>query len=219
MTGIFITLEGGEGVGKSTQIPLIRDYFEDRGYKVVCTREPGGTPTAERLRDILKIKTDDDLTDTTELLLMYAARAQLTEKVIKPALAEGKVVICDRYDLSTVAYQGGGRGIPLETIEALRKVAIGDFEPDITFLLDLPVEEGMKRARGRGTTDRIESSALDFFDRVRQMYLNIASHNRKRIKIISAWGDEVEVNYRIKKYLNELCQYRYKNYDPDGYLR
>ncbi|MDD7021772.1 MAG: dTMP kinase [Aeromonadales bacterium] len=187
MSGIFITLEGGEGAGKSTQIPRIAQFLRLRGMDVVCLREPGGTPCAEQMRAILKEKrSDDKLCDTAELLLMYAARAQLTSTVILPALKAGKAVLCDRYDLSTLAYQGGGRGIALSKIRAVRDVAIGDFKPDLTLLFDIDVREGMARARGRGEADRFESSGLEFFEKVRKTYLALQKADPSHIKLIDA---------------------------------
>lgn len=185
--GLFITLEGGEGAGKTTQIPVIREYFEKRGAEVITLREPGGTPCAEEIRTILKTAHDDDpLCNEAELLLMYAARAQLTKNVIIPALKAGKVVICDRYDLSTRAYQGCGRGIDPKIIAAVKHAAIGDFYPDLTLLLDLSVEEGMNRADKRSARDRIELAGDDFFRRVREGFLSFAQEDPEHIKLIDA---------------------------------
>ncbi|MGN0909600.1 MAG: dTMP kinase [Succinivibrio sp.] len=194
MRGIFITLEGGEGAGKSTQIPRLAGFLRSRGLDPLCLREPGGTPCAEKMRAILKEKRDDDkLCDEAELLLMYAARAQLTRTVIIPALEAGRAVLCDRYDLSTLAYQGGGRGIALEKIRAVRSVAIGDFKPDLTLLFDLDVSEGMRRARGRGQADRFESSSLGFFEKVRAAYLEQQKADPSRIRLIDASRSPDEV--------------------------
>jgi dTMP kinase len=191
MRGIFITLEGGEGAGKSTQIPRLAEFLRSLGYDPLCLREPGGTPCAEEIRKILKEKRDDDkLCDTAELLLMYAARAQLTRTAIIPALKAGRAVLCDRYDLSTLAYQGGGRGIPIDVIRAVRKVAIGDFKPDLTLLFDLDVKEGLARARGRGEADRFELSGLGFFNRVRESYLSLQKEDPEHIRLIDASQDE-----------------------------
>lgn len=202
--GIFITLEGGEGAGKTTQIPIIKEYFTKHGFEVVTLREPGGTPCAEQIRTILKTAREDDpLCDESELLLMYAARAQLTKKVIIPALQSGKVVICDRYDLSTKAYQGYGRGIDAKTISSVRKAAIGCFEPDLTLLLDLSVKDGMSRALKRSARDRIELAGDAFFERVRNGFLACAKEDPEHIKIVDASMSPQEVSAQIVKILDE----------------
>ncbi|MBO6258671.1 MAG: dTMP kinase [Succinivibrio sp.] len=205
MSGFFITLEGGEGAGKSTQIPRIKDFLEHTGRKVLCLREPGGTPVAEKIRDILKTPDAmDRLCDKTELLLMYAARAQLVETLIKPKLAEGFDIICDRHDLSTLAYQGGGRGMSNADIAAVRGVALGTFRPDLTFLLDLDPLEGMKRARSRGSLDRFERSEASFFERVRATYLAYAAKHPQEVKVIDAAQTEDLVFSEIRKALEML---------------
>lgn len=183
--GLFITLEGTEGSGKSTQIAVIKAYMEAKGHKVVCLREPGGTPIAEEIRTLLKTpRKDDNMCDKTELLLMYAARAQLVETVIKPLLAQGTDVICDRHDLSTVAYQGGGRGMNMDDINAIRKVVLGDFRPNLTIVIDVDPKIGMQRARNRGELDRFELSKIDFFERVRNTYLEHAKHHPDFVKVV-----------------------------------
>ena len=183
--GLFITLEGTEGSGKSTQIAVIKAHMEAKGHKVVCLREPGGTPIAEEIRTLLKTpRKDDNMCDKTELLLMYAARAQLVETVIKPLLAQGTDVICDRHDLSTVAYQGGGRGMNMDDINAIRKVVLGDFRPDLTIVIDVDPKIGMQRARNRGELDRFELSQIDFFERVRNTYLEYAKHHPDFVKVV-----------------------------------
>ena len=183
--GLFITLEGTEGSGKSTQIAVIKAHMEAKGHKVVCLREPGGTPIAEEIRTLLKTpRKDDNTCDKTELLLMYAARAQLVETVIKPLLAQGTDVICDRHDLSTVAYQGGGRGMNMDDINAIRKVVLGDFRPDLTIVIDVDPKIGMQRARNRGELDRFELSQIDFFERVRNTYLEYAKHHPDFVKVV-----------------------------------
>lgn len=183
--GLFITLEGSEGAGKSTQIEVISNYLKGKGRKVICVREPGGTPIAEDIRALLKNpREDDSMCDTTELLLMYAARAQLVNSFIKPKLQEGFDIICDRHDLSTVAYQGGGRGMDMNHINAVRQIVLGNFRPDLTFLLDIDPEEGMKRARQRGQLDRFEQSKIDFFIRVRNTYIECAKEDPEHIVLI-----------------------------------
>lgn len=183
--GLFITLEGSEGAGKSTQIEVICNYLKEKGRKVIRVREPGGTPIAEDIRHLLKTpRSDEAMCDTTELLLMYAARAQLVNNFIKPKLSEGYDIVCDRHDLSTVAYQGGGRGMNMEHINSIRKIVLGDFRPDLTLLLDVDPEVGMKRARQRGELDRFEQSKIDFFVRVRNTYLNCAKADPEHIVLI-----------------------------------
>lgn len=205
MSGFFITLEGGEGAGKSTQIPRIKKYLEQKGRKVICLREPGGTPVAEKIRSILKTRDEsDNLCDKTELLLMYAARAQLVETLIKPRLAEGFDIVCDRHDLSTLAYQGGGRGMSLEDIAAVRSVALGSFRPDITFLLDLDPLVGMHRARSRGELDRFELAEAAFFERVRSTYLEYAGKHPDEVKIIDASKSADQVFLQISEALELL---------------
>lgn len=202
--GFFITLEGGEGSGKSTQVPVVADFFRQRGYDVVCTREPGGTKLAEQIRSVLLTKDpEEDLCDKSELLLMYAARAQLVETLIKPSLAQGKVVISDRFDLSTLAYQGAGRGIPLAEIAALRQVAIGDFAPDLTLLLDVPVEVGMVRMRARGKADRIEQAGTAFFERIRTGFREYALSHPGEVALIDGTKELAQVSAQVEQVLTE----------------
>lgn len=206
-SGFFITLEGGEGAGKSTQIPVIKEFFEKKGYEVITLREPGGTPCAEEIRSVLKTRREDDeLCDEAELLLMYACRAQLTNTVIKNALLEGKIVICDRYDLSTRAYQGCGRGIDPKIIRNVREAAIGDFAPDLTLLFDLSVEQGMARASKRGAADRIESSGMAFFNRVRDGFLRFAHDDPEHIRIVDASKDIAAVSNEVISLLEEFIR-------------
>lgn len=186
MRGLFITFEGTEGAGKSTLIKEVESWLKQKGIDPVSVREPGGTILAEKMRAILKTPClQEKLCDKSELLLMYAARVQLVETLIKPALKQGKCVICDRHDLSTVAYQGGGRGLPMDEIEAVRKVALGDFKPSLTLLLDIDPKLGMQRARSRGALDRFELEQISFFERVRSAYLEAAKH-LDYIKVIDA---------------------------------
>ncbi|WP_371192991.1 dTMP kinase [Glaciecola sp. SC05] len=168
----FIAIEGLEGAGKSSVIAALKALLEKHDITVVTTREPGGTPMAEAIRDCVKKDWEGErVTQQTELLLMYAARSQLVENVIKPALDKGNWVLGDRHDLSSVAYQGGGRGVPLETLAALRQMTLGEFAPDFTLYLDIEPELGLARARGRGELDRIEQAGLGFFERARATYL------------------------------------------------
>ncbi|MDW6001326.1 dTMP kinase [Vibrio mangrovi] len=187
MKAKFIVVEGLEGAGKSTAIQTVVDTLKDFGvHSMVKTREPGGTPLAEKLRSLVKEEHDGEVIyDMTELLLIYAARVQLVEGVIKPALNAGQWVIGDRHDLSSQAYQGGGRQIDLRMIQQLKMSALGDFEPDFTLYLDIDPEVGLERARGRGELDRIEKMDLSFFERTREQYLRLANAD-ERIQIISA---------------------------------
>jgi dTMP kinase len=183
MNPSFIVVEGLEGAGKSSVIALIKAFLEGKGLDVECVREPGGTPMAEAIRDCVKQTWNEEVTQETELLLMYAARSQLVKNVIQPALANNKWVIGDRHDMSSVAYQGGGRGIDLETLTTLRKMTLGNFEPDLVLYLDVEPSEGLARARGRGELDRIELSGLSFFERARSAYKMIVEASDKAIQI------------------------------------
>jgi dTMP kinase len=185
--GKFITLEGGEGVGKTTNVPFIKAYLQDHKIPVVVTREPGGTKLAEKIRELLLQNNEEVLTSPAEILLMFAARSQHLAHVIKPALEQGQWVLCDRFTDATYAYQGGGRGMSMEIISWLENFVQDDLRPDLTLLLDLSVETGMARAKNRGgQIDRFESEHLFFFDRVKQAYLRQAQQYPKRIKIIKA---------------------------------
>mgnify|MGYP001824267209 FL=1 len=191
MTGFFITLEGGDGAGKSTMMDRVAAWLESRGHVVVRTREPGGTELAESLRTILLDRNNDSLCSLTELLLMFASRAQHLAEVIRPALARGETVLCDRFTDATWAYQGGGREVPGEEIAALEKLVHGDLQPDLTLLLDLPVETGLKRASLRSDYDRFEAESLAFFERVRNAYLDRAGRQSQRFEVIDA-SQEIE---------------------------
>lgn len=172
MKSAFIVVEGLEGAGKSTVIKALACFFTERGHKVICTREPGGTPMAEAIRNCVKQTwQNEEVTQQTELLLMYAARSQLVHNVILPALTKQTFVIGDRHDLSSVAYQGGGRRVPLAQLQQLKYLTLGDFAPDFTLYLDIEPSLGLARARGRGELDRIELAGLDFFERARHTYI------------------------------------------------
>lgn len=208
--GIFISFEGSEGAGKSTMIETVYDFiYNNVTNKVIKIREPGGTAIAEQIRSILKTKTQEVLCPRTELLLMYAARAQLIETLIKPKLQEGFVVIADRHDLSTLAYQGGGRGISDDIIYSIRQVAIGDFHPDLTILMDIDVSLGMQRARTRGELDRFEQEQLDFFERVRQRYLQEAQ-KLDYVKVVDASNQLLTVTYDVFNILKDFLNARAK---------
>ena len=181
--GIFITLEGIEGVGKTTQVDYLGEALRQRGHTVTITREPGGTSVGESIRNILLNSLDLDISDETELLLIFAARAQHIARVIEPALARGEVVICDRFTDASFAYQGGGRGIADEKIQLLKDWVQKSLSPDLTLLLDAPVEIGMERADKRGELDRFESEDLRFFESIREKYLELAREQTDRIVV------------------------------------
>lgn len=202
--GFFIVLEGVEGAGKSTQLQTVKSYMQELGYKIECTREPGGTKLAEEIRSILLTKDpQEQLCATSELLLMYAARAQLVSSKIKPLLDAGVVVISDRFDLSTIAYQGYGRGFDLGEIAQLRQLAIGDFKPDLTLLFDLDVELGMQRVQQRSVRkDRIEEESLQFFKRVRQGYCDYAHQHQDEVCVINAALPLEQVSSQVRSALH-----------------
>jgi dTMP kinase len=184
--GKFISLEGGEGAGKSTLLAGLREYIERRGLALVQTREPGGTAVGEVVRAIVLDPAQRALAAETELLLMFASRAQLVREVIEPALAAGQWVLCDRFADASYAYQGGGRGQPVERIAELERWACAGVKPDLTLLLDLPVATGRARAAGRGDADRIEVEADAFFERVRASYRERAAAEPQRFRVIDA---------------------------------
>ncbi|HEY5603414.1 MAG TPA: dTMP kinase [Gammaproteobacteria bacterium] len=185
-TGKFITLEGSEGAGKSTAMQAVQAWATQSGLDFVTTREPGGTPLAEKIRDLLLDKNHAAMADDAELLLMFAARAQHINELIKPALAAGRWVICDRFTDATYAYQGGGRGIATERIAQLEQWVQGGLRPDLTLLLDLPVEQGLARVGQRGGLDRFELEKAGFFARVRAVYLDRAKQFPGQYRIIDA---------------------------------
>jgi dTMP kinase len=184
--GLFLTLEGAEGVGKSTNIEYITQYLERRGIEYVLTREPGGTALAEKIRDLLLAVHEEPMSELTELLLVFAARAQHLDKVIQPALSKGKWVVCDRFTDATFAYQGAGRGLSVETIGQLQSLVQGELRPDLTLILDLNPEIGLARASNRGELDRFELEQQSFFRHVRQGYLDIAQAEPERCRVIDA---------------------------------
>ncbi|SQH77008.1 thymidylate kinase [Shewanella benthica] len=193
----FIVIEGLEGAGKSSAISLVGDFIEKHtGQVPVCTREPGGTPLAERMRDLIKVADETDpLCDEAECLLLYAARAQLVANVIKPALNRGAWVLGDRHNLSSLAYQGGGRGL-MSLVQVVSKATLGDFKPDLTIYLDIDPAQGLRRAAKRGELDRIEKQALDFFERARATFLSFAAED-DTIAVIDAGQTMAEVHKDI----------------------
>lgn len=182
----FITLEGIEGAGKTTQLARIRDLLGTAGIECVLTREPGGSPLAEGVRGLLLDPAHQGMGADTELLLMFAARAEHLHRVINPALAAGRWVLCDRFTDATYAYQGGGRGLDPARIAALENLVQGALRPDLTLLFDLPAAAGLARARGRSAPDRFEAEALAFHERVRRAYLAIAAREPRRVRCIDA---------------------------------
>jgi dTMP kinase len=205
--GRFITFEGGEGAGKSTQLARAAGWLGERGVEVVVTREPGGTPRAERLRGILLERSAEPMPGSCELLLMFAARASHLENLVRPAVRRGAWVLCDRFTDATYAYQGGGRGVPTAQIDALVGIVHPDLEPDLTLLLDLPVEVGLARARqrnGAGGPDRFETEQRGFFERVRATYLERAARESRRFRVIDASGGVAEVETQVQHALAAL---------------
>ncbi len=197
----FIVIEGLEGAGKSSAVRYVTDYLHGHGVaRIECTREPGGTPLAERMRAIVKEVHDERLTVEAELLLMYASRVQLVETRIKPALADGIWVVGDRHDLSSQAYQGGGRGIDANLIGAIKRAVLGDFKPDLTLYLDIDPAIGLQRARHRGELDRIELEQIGFFERTRQRYLELAAADDS-IQVIDAGLPPEQVKAAIEAVL------------------
>ncbi|MCC8374784.1 MULTISPECIES: dTMP kinase [Photorhabdus] len=188
MNGKFIVIEGLEGAGKTSAMKTVVDILQQHGIQnLIFTREPGGTPLAEKLRGLIKQGVEGEpLTDKAEVLMLYAARVQLVENVIKPALARGTWVVGDRHDLSSQAYQGGGRGIDKNLMTSLRDTVLGDFRPDLTIYLDLPPQIGLLRARERGELDRIEKESIDFFDRTRSRYLEFAAQDKRIVTVDAA---------------------------------
>ncbi len=187
--GKFITIEGIEGVGKSTHMDRLVGHIESHGHKVLTSREPGGTPTAEMIRDVVLGHNEEPIPDIAELLLMFASRFLLVENVIRPALTAGTWVVCDRFVDASRAYQGGGRGIPLAQVNELAGWVLGDLRPDLTVLLDAPVEIAMARTGSRGNPDRLDVERADFYARVRESYLQLAESEPDRFVVIDASGE------------------------------
>ena len=198
MTGKFITVEGIEGAGKTTCMQVVTDVIEQQGISAIHTREPGGTDLGEDLRNLLLGHKHTGMSDDAELLMMFAARAEHIAQKIKPALDAGNWVLCDRFTDATYAYQGYGRGISLEKISSLENWVQGELRPDLTLLMDLPVEMGMERAGKRSAPDRFESEAWDFFERIRQGYLSIAAEQSSRVKVIDASQDLHDVQEQVR---------------------
>lgn len=200
----FITLEGIEGVGKSTNMTFISELLSENEIPHVTTREPGGTPLAEEIRQLLLDKSKEPVSDITELLLMFASRSQHLQNFILPNLDKGNWVVCDRFTDSSYAYQGGGRGLPMEVIADLENMVMGDFRPDLTLVLDIKVETGLMRASNRGAKDRIEEESREFFTRVRQNYLDRARHWPERYEVIDSGLSLPEVQVQVEDEIRRL---------------
>lgn len=206
MTGLFITLEGPEGAGKSTNREYLAERLREQGVDVLLTREPGGTPLAERIRELLLHPSDEPMAADTELLLVFAARAQHLQQVIRPALAKGSVVLCDRFTDATYAYQGGGRGLSIERIAQLEQFVQAELRPNLTLIFDLPVEVGLARAAARGRLDRFEQEGRGFFEAVRQAYLQRAEQAPQRYRVLDAGQTLAQVQADIDALLPSLLE-------------
>ena len=204
--GKFITIEGVEGVGKSTNIEFIRDFLIEQGIEFILTREPGGTKLAENIRELLLQEHEEPMSSTTELLLVFAARSQHLSNVIRPALEKGCWVLCDRFTDATYAYQGGGRNLEIEKISLLEQMVQEDLRPDLTLILDLDPELGLKRAANRGELDRFEKERVEFFERVRNTYLDIAASEPERCTIIDASRSLEDVRIATLDAIARLCK-------------
>lgn len=196
---MFITFEGIEGSGKSTHIALLASYLQEKGYPVCLTREPGGTKIGERLRDLILDLQHNEMDPKTELFLYLASRAQHLAEVIRPALLNGTIVLCDRFTDATLAYQGYGRTLKPAVIRSIVEYAAYGIRPDLTFLLDLTVQEGLRRLHGRGLLNRLDAEALHFHEAVRKGYLALARREPKRFRVISTLDDKDLVQTRIRK--------------------
>jgi dTMP kinase len=204
VSGLFITLEGPEGAGKSTNREYLAERLREQGVPVLLTREPGGTPLAEQIRELLLAPSAETMAADTELLLVFAARAQHLAEVIRPALAHGTVVLCDRFTDATYAYQGGGRGLSAERIAQLEQFVQGTLRPDFTLLFDLPIEIGLARAEARGRLDRFEQEGRGFFQSVRHAYLERAAQAPERYRIVDAGQSLAQVQLALDALLPEL---------------
>ncbi len=205
-TGLFITLEGGEGVGKTTGMEYLEHCLREQGVDLVVTREPGGTRFGERVRDLLLEVRQESMDDMAELLLIFAARAQHLREVIKPALGSGKWVLCDRFTDATYAYQCGGRGIDPAVVSRLETLVQGALRPNSTILFDAPVSVGMARARDRGELDRFERESSNFFAAVRQNYLARAAQDAERVRVIDASQPLEAVKKSLKEVVMQIIE-------------
>ena len=201
MQGLFITFEGIEGCGKSTQAKLLHEYLVSKGLPCILTKEPGGTRLMQRVRELLLDAKTKGLDARAELFLYLADRAQHVKEIIKPALLAGKIVISDRYGDATIAYQGAGRNLPLQEVKHLNKIATGGLIPDITIIIDMPVIDALERIKSR---DRMERESVDFHKRVRAQYLELARLEPERIKVLDGTKSIDEIHTEVKKYVDEL---------------
>ncbi|PKM05342.1 MAG: dTMP kinase [Gammaproteobacteria bacterium HGW-Gammaproteobacteria-6] len=206
MSGLFLTFEGPEGAGKSTNLQIFAQALRQAGCDPLLTREPGGTPVAERIREVLLSHHEEPVCSDAELLLMFAARAQHLHQLIIPALKQGRVVISDRFTDATYAYQGGGRGVDSQRIAQLESWVQAELRPDLTLIFDVPVEVGMSRARARSELDRFEVEHQDFFERVRRTYLDRAAAHPERYRIIDASGDLEQVAAAMQPVIDEVLE-------------
>lgn len=205
MNNLFITFEGGDGSGKSTQVNLLKDYLDNLNFETIKTREPGGTPSAEILRDLLTTGEVEKWTPMSEALLMWASRYEHLIQVIEPALNSGKNVICDRFYDSTYAYQGVAHNLGIDKMEKLKKIIIGDIEPDVTFVLDIDPKVGLKRSLDRSNQEnRFESYNIDFHNKIRSAFLEIAKKNKNRCVVVDASLNEQEINNLIINVIDNL---------------
>ena len=205
MNNLFITFEGGDGSGKSTQVNLLKDYLDNLNFETIKTREPGGTPSAEILRDLLTTGEVEKWTPMSEALLMWASRYEHLIQVIEPALNSGKNVICDRFYDSTYAYQGVAHNLGIDKMEKLKKIIIGDIEPDVTFVLDIDPKMGLKRSLDRSNQEnRFESYNIDFHNKIRSAFLEIAKKNKNRCVVIDASLNEQKINNLIITIIDNL---------------
>lgn len=206
MRGKFITVEGVEGAGKTTLITALRERLDEAGIDVLVTREPGGTRLGEALREVLLDNHQHEMVPEAELLIMFAARVQHVKETIRPALAEGTWIVCDRFTDATYAYQGYGRGLDLERIAYLEEWLQEEVKPDLTVLLDLPVEQGLARTGERGGPDRFETEAGEFFDRVRRGYLELAEREPDRFRLVDAGQSQDTVRRRAAELLDAYLE-------------
>ncbi|MEE0016096.1 MAG: dTMP kinase [Clostridia bacterium] len=208
MSGLFITLEGTDGSGKTTQINRLKEYFSEKGYRVVCTREPGGTPIGEKIREIIIDKNNSEMANITEALLYAAARAQLVNEVIEPVLKDGGVVISDRFLDSSLVYQGFARGMGENFIKNINRAGVNSLEPDITFLLKLKPEDSIARKSKQAELDRLEAEKANFHQRVFDGYISLARRNKERIKIIDALKTEEDIHNEILNHIEGFMKKR-----------
>ena len=209
MQGLFISMEGPDGAGNSTQIELLRGYLADKGYEIVITREPGGTVISEAIRQLILNREYVEMCPNTELLLYAAARAQLVNEVIRPALEAGKAVICDRFVESSVVYQGIARGMGIDTVYAVNEYALEGLRPQLTILLDLDAEEGLRRKKNQAELDRMEAAGLEFHRKVAEGYRMLAEREKERIMKISATLPEEDIHAKIVLAIEERILNRY----------